>query len=107
MAKCCSIIRSSLKGFKFSNLQVIDWVSEAGEMIAPLPRSFVHKFNILHKGMGVLLFDRDEKIFVHQRASTKRIFPSLFDMFIGGVSASKELPMQTLIRELNEEAGKF
>ena len=34
-----------------------------------------------------------------------RVFPSMYDMFVGGVSSSGEAPYQTLIRELIEEVG--
>ena len=64
----------------------------------------MHNFNILHRGIGAMVFDRERKIFVHQRAATKRIFPSMYDMFIGGVSTAKEPSFTTLVRELSEEA---
>ena len=34
-----------------------------------------------------------------------RVFPSMYDMFVGGVSSSGESSLQTLLRELNEEVG--
>ena len=34
-----------------------------------------------------------------------RVFPSMYDMFVGGVSSSGESSLQTLLRELKEEIG--
>lgn len=35
--------------------EIIDWVSEQGESLAAVPRSYVHRYNLLHRGMGVLV----------------------------------------------------
>ena len=45
------------------------------------------------------------EIYVHQRTSTKRVFPSLYDMFVGGVSTSGEGSKLTAAREVGEELG--
>jgi 8-oxo-dGTP pyrophosphatase MutT (NUDIX family) len=47
--------------------------------------------------------DARGSIFVHQRAAEKRIFSSLFDMFVGGVSTAGEPAEVTVLRELKEE----
>jgi isopentenyldiphosphate isomerase len=87
-------------------VEIVDWVTSCGKIsIAPLPRAVIHQHNLLHRGIGVIILDKDNSVFIHQRASSKRIFPSMFDMFIGGVSASGEASVQTLIRELKEEVG--
>jgi 8-oxo-dGTP pyrophosphatase MutT (NUDIX family) len=44
-------------------------------------------------------------LYVHRRTDTKRIFPSLYDMFVGGVSAAGEDLMTTACREVSEELG--
>lgn len=44
-------------------------------------------------------------LYVHRRTSTKRVFPSLYDMFVGGVSAAGEDPTVTAAREVSEELG--
>ena len=86
--------------------EVVDWISECASFsICSLPRPLIHKFNLLHRGIGALILDDKDRIFVHQRSSSKRLFPSMYDMLVGGVSASKESPMMTLFRELNEELG--
>ena len=85
-----------------------------------VPRHWVHQYNLLHRGIGVLvtkdvpillssslptLEQQQPDIYCHQRTSTKRIFPSLYDMFIGGVSLVGESSMATALREVSEELG--
>jgi hypothetical protein len=88
-----------------SSEEYVDWLSDDEQVLASLPRVQVHQLNLLHKGIGVLIVNSNSDIFVHQRSSTKRLFPSMFDMFIGGVCSSNEAPGETLVRELYEEAG--
>ena len=44
-------------------------------------------------------------LYTHRRTDTKRIFPSLYDMFVGGVSTVKEESKITAAREVAEELG--
>lgn len=105
---------------KDRSTEVVNWMTEEEEVLFPLPRRWIHSHNLLHKGIGALLFQtqpkhnsqlieqndlNDLKIFVHQRSSTKRLFPSMWDMFIGGVSAFNESSSKTLFRELLEECN--
>ena len=87
---------------KESKEEMVDWIS-VKTIITTLPRKLIHTYNLYHRGMGVLLFNRHGKIFVHQRAHSKRVFPSMYDMFIGGVCSTKESTEDTLRRELKEE----
>ena len=103
----------------------IEWVemmSGSFRILGRLPRSFVHKFNILHRGIGAFI-TKDRPIemsslssssfttssmpdlYVHRRAADKRIFPSLYDMFVGGVSLAGEESELTAQREIAEELG--
>ena len=87
-----------------------------------VPRHWVHQLNLLHRGIGVLVtkdapilavpspssptsLQQQPDIYCHQRTSTKRIFPSLYDMFIGGVSLVGESSVTTALREVSEELG--
>lgn len=45
------------------------------------------------------------QVYCHRRTKTKRVFPSMYDMFIGGVSGSMEPALDTALRELGEELG--
>ena len=44
-------------------------------------------------------------LYLHQRTATKRIFPSLYDMFVGGVASAGESSRVTAQREVAEELG--
>lgn len=94
------------------NIELVEMVNSNGNALGSLPRSIVHQYNILHRGIGILPIrypsspdKNDFDIYVHQRTSTKRIFPSLYDMFVGGVSGMDENVQLTALRELEEELG--
>lgn len=84
--------------------------------IAILPRNLVHKFNILHRGIGMVVCKNihlsdssnnpnDAEVYCHRRTDFKRIFPSMYDMFIGGVALANENDYLTAAREVAEELG--
>eukprot|EP01031_Cornospumella_fuschlensis_P026407 gene26407-31908_t len=86
--------------------EIIDWVSTEKDVLLPLPRRIVYQHLLLHRGFGaILLRSKTNEIFVHKRSRTKKVFPSMLDMFIGGVSLHKEPVLTTLVRELEEEVG--
>jgi len=92
----------------------VEMVTGTRQSLGQVPRRFVHTFNLLHRGIG-LFVTKDKSIdptkkrfpdlYVHRRSSSKRIFPSLYDMFVGGVSMSGESPELTARREVAEELG--
>jgi 8-oxo-dGTP pyrophosphatase MutT (NUDIX family) len=96
----------------------VEMMTGCGQIIGKLPRSLVHKHNLLHRGIGAFVtkerpidlssLDSMEgfpEVYVHQRAASKRIFPSLYDMFVGGVSIAGEPSELTAQREVAEELG--
>ncbi|CAB9517603.1 Uncharacterized Nudix hydrolase [Seminavis robusta] len=90
-----------------SGVEIVDMVDQQGNVLAMVPRTLVHSLNILHRGIG-LTVSKDEKfseLYVHRRTDFKRIFPSLYDMFVGGVSLSGEEARLTAAREVAEELG--
>jgi 8-oxo-dGTP pyrophosphatase MutT (NUDIX family) len=105
--------------------EVVDMVDREGRVLGRAPRHLVHRHNLLHRGVG-LFVTRDRPIqeetaaaaaaaageqqqqpdlYVHRRAGTKRIFPNLYDMFVGGVSLAGEDSLDTAVREVAEELG--
>ncbi|KAL3770408.1 hypothetical protein ACHAW5_002325 [Stephanodiscus triporus] len=104
-------------GRRHSEAELVDMVDGTGAVLGSLPRPYVHAWNVLHRGVG-LLVSKDEDVlrslddgrtmplvYVHRRTSTKRIFPSLYDMFVGGVSCRGERSRTTAAREVAEELG--
>ena len=102
----------------YSKAEIVDMVDNEGTVLGSLPRPYVHLYNTLHRGVGVVVSkDVDiikslkannyiiPEVYVHQRTSTKRIFPSLYDMFVGGVSCANEDSRLTAAREVSEELG--
>lgn len=107
------------KNVDLSSLEMSDMVDSNGNILGSVPRLLVHKFNLLHRGIGIVVCrdghitkddfkEQQEKIldvYCHRRTDTKRIFPSLYDMFVGGVSISGENSKLTAAREVAEELG--
>ncbi|KAL3823282.1 hypothetical protein ACHAXA_003430 [Cyclostephanos tholiformis] len=107
--------------------EIVDMVDTNGRVLGSLPRSYVHEYNILHRGVGILVTRGDSMksfdgvvgrvgsgsiggrampmVYVHRRTSTKRIFPDLYDMFVGGLSCRGESSRSTAAREVAEELG--
>jgi len=95
-------------------MEMSDMVNGDGHPIGYIPRPLVHKFNLLHRGIGIVVcrdahITNDQimlpEIYVHRRTDTKRIFPSLYDMFVGGVATAGESLKLTAAREVGEELG--
>ena len=100
---------------KIRDAEWVEMVDQLGRPLGRVPRPLVHTHNLLHRGIG-LFVSKDRSIFessvndlpdlyVHQRTSTKRIFPSLYDMFVGGVATAGESSLVTAQREVAEELG--
>jgi 8-oxo-dGTP pyrophosphatase MutT (NUDIX family) len=94
------------------SIEMSNMVDITGKVMAYIPRPLVHKLNILHNGVGILVWRPTNTssenthyidIYVHKRTSTKRIFPCLYDMFVGGVCTNNEPVEITAARELEEE----
>lgn len=107
------------------SIEWVEMVTGTGKGLGKVPRKFVHKFNLLHRGIGMFVTkdvpmpieeednNNDQNVatisrpdlYVHRRCASKRIFPSLYDMFVGGVSLADESPELTARREVAEELG--
>lgn len=53
----------------------------------------------------VIIRDKDDRFFVHQRANHKKTFPNLYGLGIGGHIKQGERHKEAAKRELKEEAG--
>jgi isopentenyldiphosphate isomerase len=85
--------------------ELVDLVDRANQVVGQAERRRVRRENLLHRGVGILVQNAAGQVYVHQRTATKDVFPSLFDMFVGGVVASGESYDEAARREALEELG--
>ncbi|WP_149180573.1 NUDIX domain-containing protein [Streptomyces sp. TRM49041] len=85
--------------------ELLDVVDEHDEVAGQLPRGEVYARGLRHRCVFVLVRDADDRIFVHRRTAAKLVFPSLYDMFVGGVVGAGETYDAAALREAEEELG--
>jgi len=119
-----NLIRTLFADLDPSNSEIVEMVNAQGKLLGFVPRKLVHQHNLLHRGIGMfvsrdrpIISDIDSTIggddnkrqqpdlYCHRRTDDKSIFPSLYDMFVGGVSLANEAPTVTARREVAEELG--
>lgn len=85
--------------------ELVDVLDEAGRPVGRVTRREMRARRLPHRSVYVLVFDSADRLFVHQRTATKDVFPSRWDMTIGGVLAAGEDFATGARRELEEELG--
>jgi len=83
----------------------LDLIDENNNVIGKASRSEVRARNLLHRGVGILVFNRRGELYVHRRTETKDIFPGMYDMLAGGAVGAGESYEEAAARELAEELG--
>lgn len=83
----------------------VAWVDERDEVKCAVPRSAIRAGNLLHRAVYVLVWDLQQRIFVHQRSFNKDLYPGLWDLCITGVPRVVESYEDAARRELREEIG--
>jgi isopentenyldiphosphate isomerase len=58
-----------------------------------------------HRSAYILVFNRKGDLFIHLRTSTKDVYPSYWDVCVGGVLAAGESHDEAARREMAEELG--
>lgn len=88
-----------------------DCVDSSASTNSPIPittltRKTIYQYNLLHRGIGIIVMNQKGEIYIHKRSNQKKVFPSMLDMFVGGVmNTQDESPDITMLRELQEELG--
>ncbi|MEU9010030.1 NUDIX domain-containing protein [Streptomyces sp. NPDC048479] len=85
--------------------EILDIVDENDEVIGQAPRGEAYTRGMRHRCAFILVRDAEGRIFVHRRTPTKLVFPSLYDMFVGGVVGAGESYDEAALREAEEELG--
>lgn len=86
--------------------ELVDVVDDTDRVVGRVPRAEMRAGNLLHRAVWVLVVRPGAgEIFVHRRTATKDVYPSRWDVTIGGVVASGEEYEEAARRELAEELG--
>lgn len=88
--------------FPTEMLEVVDLSNRTVEIV---DRATVRAENLLHRGVGILCWNSNKELFVHQRTATKDLFPSYYDMMVGGALEAGEVYEEAALREVQEELG--
>ncbi|RZT77903.1 isopentenyldiphosphate isomerase [Micromonospora violae] len=85
--------------------ELLDIVDEHDRVVGQARRSEAYAARLRHRCVFVLARDATGRIFVHRRTARKLVFPSLHDMFVGGVVGAGESYDEAALREAEEELG--
>ncbi|MFE2295859.1 NUDIX domain-containing protein [Streptomyces sp. NPDC059452] len=85
--------------------EILDIVDENDEVIGQAPRGEATARGLRHRCVFIEARDAEGRVFVHRRTATKLVFPSYYDMFVGGVVGAGESYDEAALREAEEELG--
>lgn len=85
--------------------ELVDVIDKDGRTIGVTTRREMRARRLLHRCTYVLVFNRRGDLFVHLRTATKDVYPSHWDVTIGGVLIAGETFTQGMQREIREELG--
>ncbi|MFB7335641.1 NUDIX hydrolase [Streptomyces adustus] len=85
--------------------EILDIVDENDRIVGRSPRGEAYAQGLRHRCVFIQARDAAGRLFVHRRTPTKLVFPSLYDMFVGGVVGAGEAYDDAALREAEEELG--
>ncbi|MFY1596626.1 NUDIX hydrolase [Micromonospora sp. WMMD737] len=85
--------------------ELLDIVDEHDRVVGQARRGDAYARRLRHRCAFVLVRNAAGEIFVHRRTERKLVFPSLYDMFVGGVVGAGESYDEAARREAEEELG--
>jgi isopentenyldiphosphate isomerase len=83
----------------------IDLIDESGRTIGTVTRRQMRARRLPHRCAYVLVFNRRGELFIHLRTASKDVYPSHWDVAVGGVLVAGESFEAGAVRELGEELG--
>jgi 8-oxo-dGTP pyrophosphatase MutT (NUDIX family) len=85
--------------------ELLDITDEHDLVVGQARRADAYARRLRHRCVFVLARDPAGRIFVHRRTAWKLVFPSRYDMFVGGVVGAGETYDAAALREAEEELG--
>lgn len=86
-------------------MAILDVVNERDEVIDSAPYEEVKKNQLNHRGVVILLFDQDGRLYLQRRAMQHVTSPGLWDLSSSGHNDQGESYEEAAERELEEELG--
>lgn len=86
-------------------MEYLDLVDEQNKVLGKAPRHEVRAKNLLHRGVGIMCWNSAGQLYVHKRTDCKDVFPSMYDMMVGGAVEAGEDYDVAALREVQEELG--
>lgn len=87
------------------DVEMLELVDLQNHVVGVAPRPLVRSENLLHRGVGILCWNSEGELYVHKRTATKDLFPSCYDMMVGGALEAGEEYEIAALREVQEELG--
>lgn len=88
-----------------SDHELVDVVDEHDRVVRVVSRAEIRAQRLRHRAVSIAVFSSDGRLLVHRRASTKDVWPGMWDIAAGGVVSSGEGYADAAVRELAEELG--
>jgi isopentenyldiphosphate isomerase len=85
--------------------ELVDVVDDDDRVTATVTRARMRAERLAHRVVFILVRRSDGRVLVHRRSADKDIWPSAWDLAVGGVVASGETWDAAAARELAEEVG--
>ena len=85
--------------------ELVDVVDADDRVVGRATRAEIRARQLRHRATYILVFNAHGQLFVHQRTATKDVYPSYYDVAIGGVVGAGESYDEGARRELAEEIG--
>lgn len=71
-----------------------------------ISKNIAHEKGIWHSSIHIIIISKDKrKILLQKRCQDKKLYPSMWDISVGGHITSGEEPLTSAKRELKEELG--
>jgi len=85
--------------------ELVEVVDPTGAVLDTVPRSRMRAENLRHRAVYVAVRSGAGALLAHQRAAWKDVWPSRWDLAVGGVLGVGERWRDAAVRELAEEVG--
>lgn len=85
--------------------EAVDIVDAEDRVIGRATRAEMRARRLRHRATYLLLFNSRGELFIHLRTATKDVYPSYWDVAVGGVVGAGESYDEGARRELEEEVG--